>query len=140
MPDCYEAGTQNLSGLAGLIPALDFINATGLDHIHAQETALCDHLLAGLLALPGITSPGPAIGAKRAPVVSISVDDRDLGEIALEFDRRDIALRLGLHCAPAAHRSIGTFEAGGTLRFSPGFFTTKDEINTTIQAMKEILT
>ena len=140
MPDCYEAGTQNLCGLAGLLAALDFINTTGLDNIHARETALCDHLLSGFLALPGITSPGPAIGAKRAPVVSISVDDRDLGEIALEFDRRDIALRLGLHCAPAAHRSIGTFEAGGTLRFSPGFFTTKDEIDTTIQAMKEILT
>ena len=140
MPDCYEAGTPNLCGIAGLRPALDFINATGIDKLHARETALCDRLLAGLLALPGITSPGPAIGAKRAPVVSISVADRDLGELALEFDRRDIALRLGLHCAPAAHRSIGSFEAGGTLRFSPGFFNTEDEIDTTIQAMEDILT
>ena len=140
MPDCYEAGTPNLCGIAGLRPALDFINATGIDNIHARETALCDRLLTGFLKLPGITSPGPAIGAKRAPVVSISIEDSDLGEIALEFDRRDIALRLGLHCAPAAHRSIGTFDAGGTLRFSPGFFNTEDEIDITIQAMEDILT
>ena len=139
LPDAYEAGTPNLPGLAGLLAALDFLEATGLERIQAREAALCDRLLAGMLGLPGVTAPGPAVGEPRAPVVSLCVEGRDLGEVALAFDRRDIALRVGLHCAPAAHRSIGTFEAGGTLRLSPGFFTTEDEIDAAIAAMGEIL-
>ena len=139
LPDCYEAGTQNLPGLAGLLAATAFLEDAGLERIRAQESTLCDHLLSGLLDLPGVATPGPAIGAPRVPVVSISLAGRDLGEVALELDRRDIATRVGLHCAPAAHRSIGTFGAGGTLRFSPGCFTTEDEVEAAVQAMKEIL-
>ena len=140
LPDCYEAGTQNLPGLAGLLAALRFLQDTGLARIHAREALLCDRLLRGMTALPGVTSPGPAAGEARAPVVSLCVEGRDLGELALAFDRRDIALRMGLHCAPAAHRSLGTFEAGGTLRFSPGFFTTEQEIDAVVQTMEELLT
>lgn len=139
LPDAYEAGTPNLPGLAGLLAALDFLEATGLERIQAREAALCDQLLAGMLDLPGVTAPGPTVGERRAPVVSLCVEGRDLGEVALAFDRRDIALRVGLHCAPAAHRSLGTFEVGGTLRLSPGFFTTEDEIDAAIEAMGEIL-
>lgn len=139
LPDAYEAGTPNLPGLAGLLVALEFLETAGLERIQAQEAALCDRLLTGMLALPGVTSPGPALGERRVPVVSLCVEGHDLGELALAFDRRDIALRVGLHCAPAAHRSIGTFEAGGTLRFSPGLFTTEDEIDAAIAAMGEIL-
>ncbi|HPS68991.1 MAG TPA: aminotransferase class V-fold PLP-dependent enzyme [Holophaga sp.] len=139
LPDRYEAGTQNLPGLAGLLAAVGFLRDTGLAAVRARESALCDRLLRGLLALPGVASPGPAAGEPRVPVISIRVEGRDLGEIALELDRRDIATRMGLHCAPAAHRSLGTLEAGGTLRFSPGFFTTEGEIDAAVQAMEEIL-
>jgi selenocysteine lyase/cysteine desulfurase len=73
-------------------------------------------------------------------VVSITIADRDLGEIALELNRRDICTRVGLHCAPAAHRSLGTLASGGTLRFSLGLFTTPQEIRDTLKAMEELLT
>lgn len=139
LPDAYEAGTPNLPGLAGLLAAVEHLEAVGLERVQAREAALCDRLLAGMLALPGVTSPGPVLGERRVPVVSLCVDGHDLGELALAFDQRGIALRVGLHCAPAAHRSIGTFEAGGTLRFSPGLFTTEDEIDAAIGAMGEIL-
>jgi cysteine desulfurase family protein len=139
LPDRYESGTPNLPGLAGLLVASQFLAATGFQAIQARESALCDELLRGLLQLPGVTSPGPVPGAERAPVVSITVAGRDLGELALELDRRDICTRVGLHCAPAAHRSLGTLETGGTLRFSPGFFTTPREIRTTLEAMEAIL-
>ena len=139
LPDRYEAGTPNLPGLAGLLAAVGFLSATGLSVLQARAAGLCDALLRGLLELPGVASPGPGPGAARVPVVSITAAGRDLGEVALELDRRGICTRVGLHCAPAAHRSLGTFDAGGTLRFSPGPFTTDGEIQGTLEAMKEIL-
>ena len=139
LPDRHESGTPNLPGLAGLRTALQFIAATGIPAIQAREAALCDELLRGLLQLPGVAAQGPAPGVARAPVISITLADRDLGEIALALDRRGICTRVGLHCAPAAHRSLGTLEAGGTLRFSPGFFTTPQEIRDTLEAMEVIL-
>jgi len=139
LPDRYEAGTPNLPGLAGLLAAVGFLSATGLPVLQARAAGHCDALLRGLLELPDVASPGPGPGAARVPVVSITAAGRDLGDVALELDRRGICTRVGLHCAPAAHRSLGTFEAGGTLRFSPGPFTTDGEIQGTLEAMKEIL-
>ena len=139
LPDRYEAGTPNLPGLAGLGTAVRFLAATGIQTIHARETALCDELLRGLLELPGVTIQGPGPGQARVPVLSITVADRDLGELALELDRRAICTRVGLHCAPAAHQSLGTLASGGTLRFSPGWFTRPDEIQATLSALEAIL-
>jgi cysteine desulfurase family protein len=139
LPDCYEAGTHNLPGLAGLLAAVDFLERTGPAAVERRESALCERLLRGALALPGVAAPGPPPGERRAPVVSLRIPGRDLGEIALELDRRGIAVRMGLHCAPAAHRSLGTFDEGGTLRLSPGFFTTEDEIDAALAALEEIL-
>lgn len=140
MPDRLEAGTANLAGLAGLLASVQWLEAAGIPQVRSREAALTDRLLRGLLALPGVAAPGPGPGAARAPVVSISVAGRDLGELALELDRRDIAVRAGLQCAPAAHRSLGTFDAGGTLRFSPGFFNTEAEIDQVLRTMEGILT
>jgi selenocysteine lyase/cysteine desulfurase len=139
MPDRLEAGTANLAGLAGLLASVQWLEATGIDAVRAREATLTDRLLRGLLALPGVAAPGPGPGVERAPVVSITVAGRDLGEIALELDRRDIAARAGLHCAPAAHRSIGTFQGGGTLRFSPGCFTTEAELDQLLHTMEALL-
>ena len=140
LPDRYEAGTLNLVGLAGLLAALEFLETRGLADIREWEASLCERLLTGVLDLPGVSSPGPEPGAARVPVVSLSVEGHDLGEIALEFNRQDIALRVGLHCAPAAHRSIGTFVSGGTLRFSPGFATSEKDIDAAIETLEAILT
>jgi len=138
-PDRLEAGTPNLPGLAGLAVAAQWLAATGLARIQAREASLCDRLLRGLLALPGVSALGPGPGAPRAALVSIVVRDRDLGELALELDRRDLAQRAGLHCAPAAHRTCGTFP-DGALRFSPGFFTTEAEIDEVLLTMEALLT
>ncbi len=140
LPDRYESGTPNLPGLAGLLTASRFLATTGIPAIQARETVLCEELLRGLLQLPGVASLGPAPGEARAPVISITLADRDLGELALALDRRGICTRVGLHCAPAAHRSLGTLDRGGTLRFSPGFFTTPQEIRDTLDAMEGLLT
>jgi len=139
LPDRYEAGTLNLVGLAGLLAALDFLEAQGRTSIRDREASLCERLLGGMLDLPGVSSPGPRPGVDRVPVVSLSVEGHDLGEISLEFNRRDIAQRVGLHCAAAAHRSIGTFGAGGTLRFSPGFASTEKDIDAAVEALEAIL-
>ena len=138
-PDRLEAGTPNLPGLAGLEASVHWLTTTGLGVIQAREAALCDRLLRGLLPLPGVTAPGPGPGEPRASLVSIQVQGVDLGELALELDRREIATRVGLHCAPAAHRSLGTFPEG-TLRFSPGVFTTEAEIDEVLLTMEGLLT
>lgn len=139
LPDRYESGTPNLPGLAGLLAALRW-RAGREAELRIREAATTEALLRGLLALPGVAAPGPGPGAPRTPVVSITVAGRDLGELALELDRRDVCTRVGLHCAPAAHRSLGTFAAGGTLRFSPGPFTTDAEIQATLALMEDLLT
>lgn len=139
LPDRYESGTPNLPGIAGLLASVRFLAETGIPAVARREASLCDELLRGLLALPGVASPGPLPGEARAPVISITVAGRDLGELALELDRRDLCTRVGLHCAPAAHRSLGTLEGGGTLRFSPGFFTTDAELRATLDLMEELL-
>ncbi len=140
LPDRYESGTVNLPGLAGLLAALQWLEAAGVEQVRRREAALADHLVRGLGALPGVRVVGPGPGAERAPVVSITVPGRDLGELALELDRRDIAVRVGLHCAPAAHRSLGTLAAGGTLRFAPGCFTTEADLDTALAALEALLT
>jgi len=139
LPDRLEAGTPNLPGLAGLLASTQWLAATGLARIQAREASLCDRLLRGLLTLPGIAALGPGPGEPRAALVSIQVAGRDLGELALELDRRDIATRVGLHCAPAAHRTCGTFP-DGALRFSPGFFSTEAELDEVLSTLEGLLT
>jgi selenocysteine lyase/cysteine desulfurase len=139
LPDRYEAGTPNLPGLAGLLAALAWLRAEGLEAVRAREQFLCDRLLRGLLALPGVRVLGPGPGEPRAPLVSITVAGADLGELALALDRQDVAARVGLHCAPAAHRHLGTLAGGGTLRFSPGPFTTGAEIDRTLAILEGLV-
>ncbi len=139
-PDRYEAGTLNVLGLAGLLASLKFLEETGIDAVRARESALTDRMVRALADIPGVRVHGPSPGAERAPVVSVTTDSLDAAKIAREFDRRGIAVRAGLHCAPAAHRALGTFGVGGTVRFSPGFFTAEEEIDEAVRALEEILT
>jgi cysteine desulfurase family protein len=140
LPDRFEAGTANLPGLAGLLAAAEWLAATGVAELRRREADLADRLVRGLAALPGVTVLGPPAGAERAPVVSITVAGRDLGELALDLDRHDIAVRVGLHCAPAAHRSLGTLPGGGALRLSPGGFTTPEDLDATLAILESLLT
>lgn len=135
LPDRYEAGTHNLCGLAGLLAAVRYLAAEGIDGIREKEARLCARLAAGLEALPGLRLYGPAADADRAPAVSFAVDGVDTGELGAALDAAGIAARIGLHCAPAAHRSLGSFAGGGTIRLSPGCFTAEREIEKTIETI-----
>lgn len=131
-PDRLESGTPNGVGIAGLLAGVSFITETGLAAIRAREWALTRRLLAGLREIPGITVHGPEGEEERAPIISVTFAGLVPSEAGFLLEEGfGVLTRVGLHCAPAAHRTIGTFPQG-TVRFSPGFFTTEAEIDTAI--------
>jgi len=140
-PERYEAGTVNTVGLAGLAAGLAYIAERGLQTLRDHELYLADRLRRGLVALAGVRLVGadPDAAAADAPVVSVVVEGHDSGEVAALLDRDyGIAVRSGLHCAPDAHRTLGTLESG-TIRFSPGPFNTIEDIDAAVVAMREIV-
>ncbi|MDG4475558.1 aminotransferase class V-fold PLP-dependent enzyme [Thiovibrio frasassiensis] len=140
MPDCFESGTPNTLGIGGLAAGLAFIQKTGRETIRRHEAHLTRLLLEGLSQIEGITVHGPAASANRGSAVSLTMAGKSVSDLAFLLDRNyAIMARAGLHCAPAAHRSIGTFPQG-TLRLSPGFFNTEAEIQTVLAALKQIST
>ncbi|HTX71646.1 MAG TPA: aminotransferase class V-fold PLP-dependent enzyme [Rectinemataceae bacterium] len=139
LPDRYEAGTQNLVGLAGMLAALRFFEEVGMESLARAESAAVDRLMEGLASIGGMRLLGPPPGSARAPLVSLVSASRPAADLALELDRRGIAARPGLHCAPAAHRWAGSLDRGGALRLSPGPFTTAAEVDAALAALKEIL-
>lgn len=139
MPARYESGTLNLPGIAGLKAGAEFVLRTGTDAIRKQEDELVGLLLDGLASIPGLTLHGPLPGTERGGIVSFTVEGMDPALIGFTLDREyDICVRTGLHCAPDAHRTIGTFPIG-TARVSPGFFTTENEIEAFLRAMERIV-
>jgi len=138
MPDCYESGTPNTLGIGGLAAGLEFIKKTGREAIRLKEERLTKLLLEGLSQIKRITVYGPPVGAGRGSVVSLTMAGRSVADLAFLLDRQyGIMARAGLHCAPAAHRSIATFPQG-TLRFSPGFFNNEAEIQAVLAALDQI--
>lgn len=128
MPDGFEAGTHNLLGIAGLKAGIDFIRERGIDTIFRHEQELVNEAERLLNRIPGVTIYGPGNPGLRASVLSFNVAGIDASLLAAELDHGfDIAVRAGLHCAPQAHRTIGTLPAG-TLRLSPGWSSTREEI------------
>jgi cysteine desulfurase family protein len=135
LPDKFEAGTPNTVGLAGLGAAVSWILGKGVETFRAHEVALTGRFIAGLGKIPGITLYGPGDPSRRTAVVSFNIAGLTPSEAALEMDERFAILsRPGLHCAPAAHRTIGTFPRG-TLRFSFGFFNTPAQIDAALEAV-----
>ncbi|HCE66230.1 MAG: cysteine desulfurase [Geobacteraceae bacterium GWC2_55_20] len=128
MPDGYEAGTHNLPGIAGLKAGIEFILDRGIDTIFQHEHSLVNQAARLLGLLPGVKIYGPGDPESRGAVLSFNVEGVDASLLAAELDHGfDIAVRAGLHCAPLAHRTIGTLP-GGTLRMSPGWSSTSEEI------------
>ncbi len=136
-----EAGTLNLLGVIGLSLGLDFVASHGFEEIRRREMALAERLRDGLAAIRGVTLYGPASGSgrqERLPVISANVADVASQDVAAILDGDyGIAVRAGLHCAPLVHRDLGTIERGA-VRFSPGLFSTEDEIDRAIEAMATI--
>ncbi|MDZ7641907.1 MAG: aminotransferase class V-fold PLP-dependent enzyme [Desulfurivibrio sp.] len=137
-PDCYEAGTPNTLGIAALAAGVEFIQQTGLATIAAHESQLCRRLLDGLAAISGLTLQGPSVDTPRCPVISFTLAGWSASELARRLDREyAIMTRAGLHCAPAAHHSLGTFPEG-TLRLSLGWFNTAAEVDHCLAALDKL--
>ncbi|MFA7403501.1 MAG: aminotransferase class V-fold PLP-dependent enzyme [Pelobacteraceae bacterium] len=128
MPDGFEAGTHNLPGIAGLLAGIEFINERGLSVIHHHERSLLNQAEQALRGIPGVTIHGPEDPSGRCSVLSFTASGVDSAQLAVELDHGfDVSVRAGLHCAPLAHRTLGTLP-GGTVRLSPGWSTTSEEI------------
>jgi selenocysteine lyase/cysteine desulfurase len=139
LPDKYEPGNHNVGGLAGLAAACDFLQRESIAAIHLHHTKLAALLLAGLQEIGGVTIHGPLTMTARTSVVSITVDGYDPQELAavLESAHR-IQCRAGLHCAPRMHAALRTVAGGGTLRLSPGYSTTAEQIRVVLSAIQEV--
>ena len=139
MPDRFEPGTQNLPGIFGLHAALSYLEKVGIEKIYQHEMALAERLLKGLSQLEGIRVVGRPQLTGRTAVVSVDFLQMDNADAAfLLEDKYGIMTRCGLHCAPQAHKSVGTYPQG-TVRFAPGRETTEAEIDTALAAIQEIL-
>ena len=135
LPDKYESGTPNVVGLAGLSAGLDWIMARGVKSIRQHEMTLGKKLMDGLREISGVTVYGPPDASLRTAVVAFNIAGLPPSEVGQRLDEDyGILCRVGLHCAPAAHRTIGTFPAG-TLRLSLGVFNTEKDIEATLTAI-----
>lgn len=137
-PTRLEAGTLNGHGIAGLRAALEFLEATGIDAIHAHEHSLMRRFYEGVRDLPGVTVYGDFSGAERAPLVTLNLGDLDSAEVSDELSQRwGIATRPGAHCAPRLHRALGTQDQGA-VRFSWSWYNTVEETDTAIGAIRTL--
>jgi len=137
-PDRLEPGTPNSVGIAGLGAAVQFLLERGVQTVREREVALTERLVSGLQQVSGVQVFGPARASDRTATVSIRVRGLNVSEVGWRLDETyGILTRVGLHCSPAAHRTLGTFPEG-TVRLSAGFDTTEAEIDATIRALGEI--
>jgi len=138
LPYKFECGTMNTVGITGLCAGLKYILGERMENILAHEQSLTDRLLEGLSHLPRVTVYKLKDRSKQAPIVSFNLKDSEPGEVGALLDQAfDIKVRTGLHCAPAAHKTLGTFPLG-TIRLSPGYFNTVEEIDFSLQAIEKI--
>ena len=139
MPDRFESGTLNVPGIAGLGAGAAFVNETGVEAIAAKEKALINQLIAGLSAIPKVTVLAPGEGHPRGAAVSITIEAAEPQDIGLLMDQAfNIAVRAGLHCAPDAHTALDTIGSGGTIRISPGYYNTEEDIERCIDAVSQL--
>ena len=139
MPDAFESGTLNLPGIIGLNEGLAYIESQGMENIHNHELALTQAFLEGLQSIDGINIVGKQNIQDRTAVVSITIDGMDPANIAYELESTyHIMTRVGLHCAPRAHRTLGTYPEG-TVRFSFGYANTHKDVESALSALHRIV-
>ena len=139
MPDAFEAGTLNLPGIIGLNEGLSYIESQGMENIHNHELALTQAFLEGLQSIDVVNIIGKQDIQDRTAVVSITIDSMDPASIAYELESTyHIMTRVGLHCAPRAHQTLGTYPEG-TVRFSFGYANTHEDVVSALSALHRIL-
>lgn len=137
-PYYLEGGTPNVLGVAGLISGIDFVEERGSEALRQHEVALCERLRSRLLELGGFEFFGHAEPSRRLGAISFRSEILPAPELAGILDQAfDIAVRPGLHCAPYIHKALGSYP-DGLVRVAPGPFTTSDDIDTLVDALKEI--
>ncbi len=138
LPDRFESGTLNGVGIAGLGASVRSILEVGVDAIRAHDMALTQRLLEGLGDIPGVCIHGPCDPERQTATVSITFAEHVVTDIAFRLDDEfGVMVRAGLHCAPWAHRSLGTLP-DGTLRLSAGFSTTIEDVDRAVEALKQV--
>lgn len=138
LPAGLEAGTLNTVGIAGLGASLRYLRGRGREAIHAHETGLTARLIQGLADVAGVTVHGTRDPALQVATVSVSLDGWEPVDVAAALDSSfGIAVRSGLHCAPLAHRTLGTFPRG-TVRLSPGPFSTNGDVDRAVAAIRKL--
>lgn len=138
-PARLEAGTLNSHGIAGLCAAINYINTITIPVIAKKEQELLWHFYKGICNIPEIHIYGDFDTKERAAILSLNIEGYDSGTVSdLLSQEYDIATRPGAHCAPRMHQTLGTTEAGA-VRFSFSSFNTMEEVETAIQALKELV-
>ncbi len=137
LPDKFECGTLNSPGIVGLSNSIDFINKEGLETIYSKNSYLRSKLYEGMLNIDGIKLYGNTDFSKYTTCISFNYKSFDPAEVSYFLDCNGIKARSGLHCAPLAHKSIGSYP-GGTIRFSLGYFNTEKEIDYTLTILNNI--
>ncbi len=136
-PERYESGTLNVPGIAGISAGIDFVNSKGINRIHTHETKLLQRIYKNLSKISGIRLYTPMPNLDSAPVLSFNIGNLHSVEVANRLSTQDIAVRAGLHCAPFAHKRLGTI-TNGTLRIAPSAFTNENDADKLIEAIKAI--
>ncbi len=138
LPDRFEPGTPNVPGIYGLEAALDYLETVGIDAVATHDRRLTARFLAGLRAIPGAALVGPDGTEGRVGVLSVDFPGLDNAVAADRLEQEfGILTRCGLHCAPAAHRTLGTFPRG-TVRFSLGPFNTEAHVDAALEAIAAV--
>lgn len=138
MPTALEAGTLNAHGIAGLLAAVRYLQAAGLDAIRERELDLMERFYRQVSAIPGVTVYGDFSRRMRCPIVALNVRNYDSGEVSDALSSQyGIATRPGAHCAPRMHQALGTVEQGA-VRFSFSHYNTEEEIETAVSALREL--
>lgn len=137
LPDKFECGTHNMPGIVGLSESIKFITSTGIRTIYEHNHDLMNYLLNGLLNINDLVVYGDTTGKNITTCVSINMKSLDSSELGYLLEEEGIKTRCGLHCAPLAHKTIGTYP-NGTVRLSISYFTTKEEIDYTLKILNKI--
>lgn len=138
LPDLCESGTANAVGLAGLGAGVRFVLEQGVEKIRRHEEKLAAQLIEGLKAISGVTVYGGRDAARQTATVSFNIAGLEPSEVGLRLDEEySIMCRVGLHCAPSAHKTIGTFPRG-TVRFGLSYFNTKEEVEVAVGAVHQL--